>query len=121
MVFKEAKSAPVQAKEFTPLKEEAFYAQKVGARDIFKGKKEAVQQKDNKKEAQAAEANEKLKNLSLVGISWSANPDAIIEDKTAQRTYFVNRGQSVGGGINVSAIFKDKVMLEIDGQEFELK
>ena len=45
----------------------------------------------------------------------------IIEDKAIQKTYFVKRGQTVGNNVKVEAVFKDKVVLSFDGQEFELR
>ena len=68
-----------------------------------------------------AETAEAVKSLALVGISWSKDPDAIIEDKAHQRTFFVKRGQMVGDNIKVEAVFKDHVVLSLDGQEFELR
>ena len=104
----------------SPLKEESYYLQKVSSRDLFKEYKEADTKKE-KKEMKSADENEASKNLSLVGISWSADPDVIIEDKSAQKTFFVKRGQMVGNGVKVEAVFKDKVVLSHDGQEFELR
>lgn len=104
----------------SPLNESAYYLQKVSARDIFKegGRPEAPVQSE---EPAPVEANPLTASLSLVGISWSANPDVIIEDKENKRTYFVKRGQNVGEGVKVEAIFKDHVVLSHDGREFELR
>ncbi|OIO39625.1 MAG: hypothetical protein AUJ71_00255 [Candidatus Omnitrophica bacterium CG1_02_49_16] len=104
----------------SPLKEASYYLQKMNSRDIFKEYKEGETKKE-KKEAKPIEENDAVKNLALVGISWSADPDVIIEDKAAQRTYFVKRGQRVGNNVKVNAVFKDKVILSIDDQEFELR
>ena len=104
----------------SPLKEESYYLQKVNSRDIFKEYKESEPKKE-KKDVKQAEENEAVKNLSLVGISWSADPDVIIEEKVQQRTYFVKRGQMVGNNVKVEAVFKDKVVLSYDDQEFELR
>jgi hypothetical protein len=113
------KIGPGSEGKVSPLKEESYYIEKVNSRDIFKEYKEADQRKE-KKEAPASE-NEAMKNLSLVGISWSADPDVIIEDKSQQKTYFVKRGQTVGNGVKVEAVFKDKVVLSVEGQEYELR
>ena len=104
----------------SPLKEENYYLQKVSTRDIFKEYRE-VEPRKEKKEVTPADENEAIKNLSLVGISWSADPDVIIEDKSTQRTYFVKRGQMVGNNVKIEAVFKDKVVLSFEGQEFELR
>lgn len=101
----------------SPLKDEGFYLQKVAERDIFSEFKKA-QVKERIAETESVEA---IKNLSLVGISWSANPDVIIEDKAKQRTYFLKRGKTIDGGVKVEAVFKDKVVLSYGGAEYELK
>ena len=105
----------------SPLKEGSFYQQKVTSRDIFKEGGKPLEKKKDKKEAAPAEESEVAKSLSLVGISWSSNPDVIIEDKATQKTYFVKRGQLVGDNVKVEAIFKDHVVLSHEGQEFELR
>jgi hypothetical protein len=105
-----------------PLEETSYYLQKVGARDIFReGKKQesAVQQAPSA--AVVTEDAEAVRSLALVGISWSSNPDAIIEDKSKQRTYFVKRGQEVGDGVKVEAIFKDHVVVTYEDREYELR
>ena len=58
--------------------------------------------------------------LKLVGISWSNDPDAIIEDTKDTKTFFVKTGQKIGE-VKVQAIFKDKVVLSYQGEETELK
>lgn len=115
----EKNAAALQSKA-SPLKEESYYLQKVNSRDIFKEYKEGETKKE-KKEVKSVEENEAVKSLSLVGISWSADPDVIIEDKSAQKTYFVKRGQVVGNNVKVEAVFKDKVVLSFEGEEFELR
>ena len=59
-------------------------------------------------------------DLKLVGISWSNDPIAMIEDSKALRTFFVTRGQMIGE-VRVQAIFKDKVVLSYGGEEIELR
>ena len=113
-----AQNAPASA---SPLKEASFYLQKVTSRDIFKEGGKPVEKKTAQKETAPAEESEAAKSLSLVGISWSSNPDVIIEDKATQKTYFVKRGQTVGDKVKVEAIFKDHVVLSHEGQEFELR
>ncbi len=121
LLFQDGKAqTPSAAGQVSPLRDQAYYSQKISSRDIFKGEAE---KREKKKEAAAplADAGEKFKNLSLVGISWSSNPDAIIEDKDRQKTFFVKRGQMVGADIKVESILKDRVILSFDGEEFELK
>jgi type II secretory pathway component PulC len=58
--------------------------------------------------------------IKLVGILWSANPQVMIEDTAEQKTYFLSTGENLKN-ITVKKIFKDKVILNRDGQEFELR
>ena len=100
------------------LNKAAYYLEKVRARDIF-----------TMKPADIAEARLRLptpriieasEHFRLVGISWSDDPDAIIEDAKMPRTFFVKKGQMVGE-FRVQAIFRDKVILSYQGEEIELK
>ena len=94
------------------------YLEKVMQRDIFKlGAKGAIQAAGKGPSSKVLEAT---KNFKLVGISWSDDPDAMIEDAKALRTFFVKRGQMLGE-VKVQAIFKDKVVLSYQGEEIELK
>ncbi len=104
-----------------PLAETSYYLQKVSARDIFREGKTAAPVQAAPEAVNTVETSEVVQGLALVGISWSSNPDAIIEDKSKQRTYFVKRGQDVGDGIKVEAIFKDHVVVTYEDREYELR
>jgi hypothetical protein len=96
----------------------SYYLDKVRERDIF-----TVGPKTDAKlgkPAPSAKDLEVAQNFKLVGISWSNDPDAMIEDSKALKTFFVKRGEMVGEA-KVQAIFKDKVILSYNGQEIELK
>jgi hypothetical protein len=97
----------------------SYYLDKVRERDIFTMglKKVADKPADN---APSSKSLELAASLKLVGISWSNDPDAMIEDTKALKTYFVKRGEMVGEA-KVQAIFKDKVILNLNSEEFELK
>lgn len=115
---RKASDAPA-TQNVSPLKESAFYLEKVSSRDIFKeGARPAPTQAQ---EAVEPEVEDVSDQFSLVGISWSSDPDVIIENKAEQRTYFVKRGQPVGSGAKVEAVFKDRVILSREGREFELR
>jgi hypothetical protein len=106
--------------EATGLKKAAsYYLDKVRERDIFTMglKKTAEKQSENNPSAKSLEIASTLK---LVGISWSNDPDAMIEDTKELKTFFVKRGEMVGDA-KVQAIFKDKVVLSLGKEEFELK
>ncbi len=57
--------------------------------------------------------------LKLVGISWSENPEAMIEDKKAKKTYFLKTGDMINK-LQVEDISKDRVILSHDGKKMEL-
>jgi type II secretory pathway component PulC len=62
---------------------------------------------------------EHIKDLNLLGIIFGDNPQAIIEDKKTQKTYFLKRGEFFGA-IKVKEIDEGKVTLELQGQRFDL-
>jgi type II secretory pathway component PulC len=62
---------------------------------------------------------ELIKDINLVGIIAGENPQAIIEDKKGQKTYYLNKGQSIGE-FQVEDIQEGKIILNFNGQRFEL-
>lgn len=102
------------------LKAAAFYLEQVRGRNIFE--MGDTQPKEGEKTVQpsAEESLEASQSLKLVGIAWSDDPDAMIEDTKAMKTFFVKRGEMVGE-FKVEAIFKNKVILTIGGEEIELR
>jgi len=57
--------------------------------------------------------------LNLIGISSGDNLQAIIEDKSKNKTYFLYEGQS-GEDIKIEKITPDKVILDYKGTRMEL-
>ena len=99
----------------------SYYTEKVGQRDIFKIRtKPSVAGAASYSRDQVPAITAETQRYRLVGISWSKNPDAMIEDTSALRTFFVKRGQMLGK-VRVEAIFKDKVILTYEGEEVELR
>ena len=102
----------------------SYYLEKMGERDIFQmGAVRKVTGADGvqtEMKVTSAKILDVTENLKLVGISWSADPDAIIEDTKGTKTFFVKTGQKIGD-VKVQAIFKDKVVLSYQGEETELK
>jgi len=96
----------------------SYYLEMVQRRDIFSAVKlrSASDPEDETKKALA----EMLKDLKLVGISWGSDPEVILEDSKANKTYFLKAGETVGT-FKVDSIMKDKVVLESGGQKMELK
>ncbi|MCX5665629.1 MAG: hypothetical protein NT036_01070 [Candidatus Omnitrophica bacterium] len=70
--------------------------------------------------ASAVSVGPTLSNFKLVGILWSDNPQAMIENSQEQRTYFVSKGDKIGD-LDVRSVLRDKVMLGKDDQEWELR
>lgn len=112
-------AAPAAIDSPSVLSDEGSYVERASRRNIFKEHKEAAPKKIE--QGAAAAAANAASGLSLVGISWSSSPDAIVEDKENQKTYFLKRGMSFGNGMRVTAIFKDKVVIETGGEEYEIK
>ncbi|UCC95157.1 MAG: hypothetical protein JSW40_10200 [Candidatus Omnitrophota bacterium] len=108
--------------EDSPLKKASHYLEMTRKRDIFELVSKAPKGTtvEIKKEEVVKEIVKRTESLRLVGISWSDDPDAMIEDTRSRRTFFVKRGELVNG-VRVEAILKDKVLLSYEGEEVELK
>lgn len=61
-----------------------------------------------------------IENLKLVGISWGREPQAMIEDKKAKKTYFLKTGDTITN-LKIEAVLKDKVILNYKGEKVELR
>lgn len=107
------------------LQSDSYYLNKVKSRNLFgfadePKENKKVDFKETEKKNEPSELEKIAKNLKLVGISWSSDPDAIIEDEKAQKTYFVKTGHKINE-IVVQAIYQDKVILHYKSQEVELR
>lgn len=60
-----------------------------------------------------------LKDINLVGIISGENPQAIIEDKKSQKTFYLNEGQFIGE-FQLEDIQEGKIILNYKGQRYEL-
>jgi type II secretory pathway component PulC len=60
-----------------------------------------------------------VKDINLVGIIAGDNPQAIIEDRKTQKTYYLNKGQFIGE-FQLEDIQEGKIILNYNGQKFEL-
>jgi len=99
------------------LKPFSFYQEVIKPRDIFRmGQKSSLDSADVIS-SKAAEASQTLK---MVGISWSDQPDAMIEDTKSGKTYFVKKGQMVGD-FQVIAVYKDRVTLRYGEENIDLR
>jgi hypothetical protein len=117
-VEKAAESTAVKTGSF--LKSASYYLERTKEKDIFrKGMKKIMAAAGVITPSQ--KMLELTKNYRLVGISWSDNPDVMIEDTKTQRTFFLKRGQLIENDIVLKEVFKDKVILGYAGEEVELR
>lgn len=108
-----------ESRERTVLKKLEHYLERVNQRDIFR--MGATDRPENAIEAgPSSKAVEATQNLRLVGISWSADPDAMVEDIKSLKTFFVKKGQVIGD-VKVEAITKDRVILRYGQEQIELR
>jgi len=114
----------VEAKERLPEKKEIlaqvtaikpydFYSLGIKGRNIFSSA--AV---DLEKPIGTASAD-LIKDINLVGIVSGEEPQAIIEDKKAQKTYYLRKGQFMGQ-LQLADIKDGKIILSYEGQMYEL-
>ncbi len=106
------------------LRAAAYYLEKARGRDIFQMVRDEEPRSKivSRSGPPSQRITELIKNLRLVGISWSADPDVMIEDTNTQRTFFLKKGQVIENiNVKVEAVFKDKVVLSCDGEEAELR
>ncbi len=104
------------------LKQEQYYLKKAEIRDLFQmgyQKRKAVDFKEENVN-QTSQLVELTKNLKLVGISWSDDPDAIIENPELDKTYFIRKGYMIDA-MKVHEIKKDRVILHYKGEEVEVR
>lgn len=102
------------------------YISAVSFRNIFhpfeKKEPELVEQNQEIPEVPQKLAD-KTQNLKLVGISWQDTPEsasAMMENTETGITYFLRNGERVNG-VNVKTIYANSVVLELDGNEMEMK
>jgi type II secretory pathway component PulC len=63
--------------------------------------------------------SDSIRDFSLVGIISGERPQAIIQDNKTQKTYYLNKGQTIAEYM-VEDILPDKVILNTGGQRYEL-
>ena len=119
--FKSDPSKPDTFKKSSRLKALAFYVERARARDIFKlGAKPSGETAAPNAAEIKAKQDSMIARYRLVGISWSDNPDVMLEDTSIKKTFFLKKDQSLDT-VKVQAVFKDKVILSQDGIEVELR
>lgn len=121
LIFEYDKSLVPAPEVVSPLKSLAYYSEKVASRDLFNPATTSEAKEPEEKTIDVQPQENQIKKYSLVGIAWSDNPEAMIEDKEGKKTHFVRRGQMIDDDIKVIAIFKDAVILTKGDKEYELR
>lgn len=70
--------------------------------------------------SKGAEATLAAGTMKLVGIIWSDNPQAMIEDSREQKTFLVGAGENIGE-FRIKTILRNKVILLKGDEELELR
>ena len=91
-----------------------YYLEAVQGKQIFGGA--ALQEPGAASERGNTEL---IKDFNLMGVISGDNPQAVIEDKKVQKNFTVTTGQFIGE-FQVEDIKEGKVMLNHQGQKFEL-
>jgi hypothetical protein len=91
-----------------------FYQKELGQKNIFK-----TQVAEGETSAAIPTDINLTKEINLVGIISGDNPQAIIEDRQTQKTYYVAKGQFIGD-YKVADIQEGKIILEFQGKRYEL-
>lgn len=96
-----------------------FYLEAARNRKIFSTPAVTQAQVPQGSTALNAEGSEAIRDINLLGVISGDNPQAIIEDKKSQKTYYLTNGQFIGE-FQVKDIREGKVSLNYKGQGFEL-
>lgn len=91
-----------------------FYLEGIKERQIF-----TSPQAQGVANPQSGLNSDLLKDISLVGIISGENPQAVIEDKKTQKTFYLNKGQFFGE-LQVEDIQEGRVIINYRGERFEL-
>lgn len=112
----QAHTAPEGKEEKRPPFE--YFSRDIGSRNIFQPAPQEEAAAGPRLE-EGPKLEEVMGQFALLGVIWGQRPQAIIEDKKAQKTYFLNKGE-VFGNIEVRDILENKVILNYKNQQFEL-
>ncbi|MDD2702654.1 MAG: hypothetical protein PHC33_01430 [Candidatus Omnitrophica bacterium] len=95
------------------LKPFQYYLDGIANRQVFK-----VSCAGNPESFVSTLGPESIRDFSLVGIISGDNPQAIIQDNKTQKTYYLNKGQSIAE-YTIEEVLSDKVILNAGGQRYE--
>ena len=95
----------------------SYYEQAISKRVLFRGG--VKETKEVRVIPKSKNFGQLMQNLKLIGIMTGDNPQAIIENKKENETYFVNNGDYLGE-IKVLEIESKKITLEYQGEAASL-
>lgn len=101
---------PIETKNYS------YYSSRIAGKNIFSGSSYGQPESQGEKESSDEISSG---NLGLVGIIPGDKPQAIIEDKKNQKTYYLIKGQSING-ITIEDINEGKAILEYRGKRMTL-
>ena len=107
------KRSPAEPKSLTVVKDYSTYSGGLPGKKVF------GQSQGGSAAEEVGTSGDISEQVGLVGIIAGDNPQAILEDKKAQKTYYVNKGQSFNGYV-VEEISENKVMLDYEGKKISL-
>ena len=107
------KKSPVEPKNITVVKDYSSYSRSVPGKTVF------GQSQGGPVTPEDVGSTDISEQVGLVGIIAGDNPQAILEDKKAQKTYYLNKGQSFNGYV-VEEISENKVVLDCEGKKISL-
>lgn len=108
------KAIDTQLKPSFQIKPLTFYLDSVNGHHIFGN---AAQPEIHK--AVNAQGSNVIKEINLVGVIIGDHPQAIIEDKNTQKTFYINKGQFIGE-FQVEDIQEGKITVNHEGERYEL-
>ncbi|MDD5680146.1 MAG: type II secretion system protein N [Candidatus Omnitrophica bacterium] len=110
----EQEPAAARGKAASAIEPYSYYSSQIESKNIF-----SSQESETSTAVSGPSLEEVSSNLSLIGIIAGDRPQAIIEDKKAGKSIFLYKGGLVGQA-KIVDILDDKVVMEYNGQTFEL-
>jgi hypothetical protein len=102
-------------------KDIAYYAQKIGERNIFKPYEK--EQLDKTNVPVKPTLAKKLSQYKLVGVAWLDLPESasvMFEDSTTGMTHFLREGEKLDD-VTIKAIYVDRAVLSYENEEITIK
>lgn len=99
----------------------AYYAQKIGTRNIFKPYEK--EQLDKVSVVTKPDLAKKLSKYKLVGVAWLDLPESVsvmIEDTATGMTYFLREGEKLDD-VTIKTIYTDRAVLSYENEEITIK